>query len=162
MDFTVNWQPGPDEVMRAAYLGAKRQSRVHLVLPAVMVAVGLLYLRVGIIPLSIGLFAGAAVVPLALRWAVRRAVRRRLGYLRRPAIIHVTSDGYEARTDQITVAMRWSMFDRIDSTPDFWLLFVNKRFAACLPKRVFDDEQRRQLESLFAARQKTAADDGTR
>ncbi|GLW66084.1 hypothetical protein Arub01_43280 [Actinomadura rubrobrunea] len=163
MDFTVDCQPSPDEVMRAVCLGAKRQFRpLRLTLPTVMVAVGLLCLLVDAIALGIGMFAGAAVVPLALRWAVRWVARRQLGYLCRPTTVHVTSDSYEVRTDQSAVTMRWSLFDRIDSTPEFWLLFMNRQFAAFLPKRVFDDEQRRRLESLFAARQKTAADHGAR
>ncbi|MEU6039828.1 YcxB family protein [Actinomadura sp. NPDC047616] len=158
MDFTVDYQPSPDEVTRALGLGVNRQLRAfRLGLPAVLVLLGGACLLGDGASLGIGMFAGAVVAPFALGWAIRRMARRQVAYLCLPATVHVTSDGYEVRTDQSTTSMRWSLFGRIDSTPEFWLLFINRQFAAFLPKRAFDDDQRRELESLFAARQETTA-----
>ncbi|MER6949431.1 YcxB family protein [Nonomuraea sp. NPDC000554] len=133
----------------------KRQLKVsYLVLPVVLVVSGLVCILVDSIGLGVGMFAGAVVFPLALTWSIGRVARRQLTYLCVPTTIRVTGDGYECRTEQSTMTMRWSLFGRIVIGPEFWLFYVNKQCAAFLPRRAFDGEQQAELDAFLRSRQK--------
>ncbi|WP_431899091.1 YcxB family protein [Nonomuraea sp. bgisy101] len=151
VDFTLSYQPTPDEVSRALYQGVRRQlKRVYLALPAVLAASGLVCIVVGGVSIGIGMLAGAVVFPFVLSLSIRRIAKRQLTYLCVPTTLQVTDDGYETRTDQSTVTARWSLFGRIESTPEFWLLFVNNQCTGFLPRRAFTGEQQAELDELFA------------
>ncbi|WP_106399511.1 YcxB family protein [Actinocorallia populi] len=153
VDFTVRYQPTPDDVVRAAQHGLKRQLRtVRLVLPAVLVASGTVCVLVGAVSTGVGMFAGAVVAPFAMSWGVRRTARRQLTYICVPTTIRVTDDGYECRTDQSATTVRWSMFGQIVSTPESWLFFVDGHWNGFLPRCAFDGGQQAELDDFFAAR----------
>jgi hypothetical protein len=107
--------------------------------------------------MGIGMLVAAVVAPFAATWSIRRIARRQLTYLCVPTTLQVTSDGYECRTDQYTTTVQWSMFRQVVTTPEFWLFFVNRQFAAFLPKRAFDSEQQVELGGFLAARQNAEA-----
>jgi YcxB-like protein len=158
LDFTVSYRPTPDEVGRALRSGLMRQLKLfYVALVVILVVCGLVCLQVGVVPVGIGMLVAAIVAPLTGPLAIRRLVARRLTYLCEPATVRVTSDGYEVRTDQHTTSVKWSMFSQVVTTPEFWLLYTNKLFAAFLPKAAFDEEQRAQLDVLFAERHNTPA-----
>jgi hypothetical protein len=41
--------------------------------------------------------------------------------------------------------MQWSVFQEVVDTPEVWLFFTNRQFAAFLPKSAFDSDQRAGL-----------------
>ncbi|MFG2086459.1 MULTISPECIES: YcxB family protein [unclassified Spirillospora] len=156
MDITIRYEPSTDEVARALRLGLKRQLRVVylVVLPTVLVAAGLVCFLIGDVFIGVGMLVAAAAAPIAAiaaTRAIRRLAARQLTYLCVPTTLHVTDDGYETRTDQYTVKMTWSMFSRVETTPEFWLFFINRQIAAFLPKNAFDGEQQAELGGFFAA-----------
>ncbi|GAA2683864.1 hypothetical protein [Nonomuraea recticatena] len=74
MDFTVTYEPTPDEVARALAQVLKRQLRLtSLVLPSVLAVSGLVCLAVGSTGPGVGMLAGAVVFPLLLTWTIRRS-----------------------------------------------------------------------------------------
>ncbi|MFJ2028141.1 YcxB family protein [Streptosporangium sp. NPDC087985] len=158
VDFTVRYEPTPDEVTRALQQGFKRQLKVtYLALPSVLIASGLICILVDAVGMGIGMLVGAVVFPLVLTRSIRRTAKRQLTYLCVPTTLRVTSDGYEYRTDQSTTTVRWSLFGRVVTTPEFWLFFVNKQCTGFLPRRAFDSEQQTELDGFFAARQNAGA-----
>lgn len=153
MDFTISYQPTPDDVSRALQQGVMRQLKlVSLAVPLVLAASGLACLAVGAVGLGAGMLAGAVAFPLVLSMVIRRMAKRQLTYFCVPTTLRVTGDGYETRTDQSTTATRWSLFSRIETTPEFWLFFVNRQFTGFLPRRAFSDGQQAELDGLFAVR----------
>ncbi|WP_373319455.1 YcxB family protein [Rugosimonospora africana] len=44
------------------------------------------------------------------------------------------------------------MFDRVESTPEFWLLYRGRPFAAFLPRAAFDVSQQAAIDSIIASR----------
>jgi YcxB-like protein len=69
-----------------------------------------------------------------------------------PATVGVTEDGYEVRTELSTTTMRWAMFGRAESTPEFWLLYRDGLFLAFLPRAAFDEAQQAGIDNVLAAR----------
>ncbi|MFB4276455.1 YcxB family protein [Nonomuraea sp. MTCD27] len=158
MDFTVQYDPTPDEVVRAFEQGAKRQLRFfYRLLPSILVIAGVVCVLTGGRALGVGMFAGAVAFPFVLNWSIRRMSRRQVAYLCVPTTLHLTGDGYECRTEQITTTMRWSFFTEVVTGPEFWLLIVNKQPAAFLPRRAFTPEQQAELEAVLSATGKTGA-----
>ncbi|WP_214415353.1 YcxB family protein [Sphaerisporangium fuscum] len=156
MDIEVRYQPTPDEVARALQQGLRRQLKVtYLALPAVLTVSGIVCLLLGTVGMGMGMLAGAIVFPFALNLAIRRTGKRQLTYLCVPTTLRLTDDGYEFHTDRTTSTVQWSMFQRIVSTPEFWLLFVNKQCTGFLPRRAFDTGQQSELDTFFTAHQNT-------
>lgn len=154
VDFAVRYEPTPDEVARALKQGFRRQLKAtYRVLPPVLIVSGLVCILVGNVSLGVGMLVGAVVFPLIATWSIGRTAKRQLTYLCVPTTLRMTSDGYECRTDQSTTTMQWSLFGRVETTPEFWLFFVNKQCAGFLPRRAFDSEQQAELDGFFAARQ---------
>ncbi|WP_329088262.1 MULTISPECIES: YcxB family protein [unclassified Streptosporangium] len=154
VDFTVRYEPTPDEVARALQQGFKRQLKVtYLVLPSVLIVSGLVCILVDAVGLGVGMLVGAVVFPLVLTRSIGRTAKRQLTHLCVPTTLRMTSDGYECRTDRFTTTMQWSLFGRVETTPEFWLFFVNKQCTGFLPRRAFDSEQQAELDGFFAARQ---------
>ncbi|MGP4027884.1 YcxB family protein [Actinomadura sp. 3N407] len=152
MNITIKYEVSPDEVARALQLGIKRQLRaVYLVLPSVLVAAGIACFLIDAVILGIGMLVAAVAAPMAATRAVRRLATRQLTYLCVPTTVRVTDEGYESRTDQSTTMMKWSMFSRVETTPEFWLFFINRQIAAFLPKNAFDGEQQAELGGFLAA-----------
>jgi YcxB-like protein len=120
---------------------------------AILVAAGLVLILTDAAIMGVGMFVAAVAAPLAATWALRRVARRQLTYLCVPTTLRVTGDGYECRTDEYTTTMRWSMFSRIVTTPEFWLFFANSQVVAFLPKRAFDRGQQAELGDFLTARQ---------
>jgi fatty acid desaturase len=157
VDFTVDYQPSREEVAQALQQGVKLQFRVlFTVLIAVLAVCGLICVLLDGVGLGIAMFIGAAVSPFVMSWSLRHTGRRQLAFLCVPTTLHLTSDGYEVRTDQSTTTTRWSLFTRVVPTPQFWLFFVNRQFTGFLPRRAFTREQEAELDAFFAARQNTA------
>ncbi|GAA3696383.1 hypothetical protein GCM10022224_072530 [Nonomuraea antimicrobica] len=156
MNFTVDYEPTPDEVARALKLGLRRQLKVPIrTLIAVLLVLGALCLLLGNLGLGIGMLAGAVVFPFALTWSIRRTARRQLGYLCIPTTIHVTDDGIDSRTEQTTTSMRWSFFSQVVHDPEFWLFFVNRQLTGFLPRRAFTQEQQAQLDTVLTPSSRT-------
>ncbi|MEV0616458.1 YcxB family protein [Nonomuraea sp. NPDC050404] len=153
MDFTIRYEPAPDEVVRALRQSLKRQLvMVYRILPSVLVVSGLACIWADAVFLGVGMLVAALVAPSVATWALRRIAARQLTYMCVPTTIRVTNDGYECRTDQYSTTMQWSMFGEVATTPEFWLFFVNRQPAAFLPKRAFDSEQQAELNAFLAAR----------
>ncbi|SEG69369.1 YcxB-like protein [Thermomonospora echinospora] len=158
VDFTIEYELTPDEVGRALHRGLKLQLRaVRLAVPTILAVSGITCLLVDAIGLGVGMLAGAVLFPFVLAWSARRLAKRQLTYLCVPTTLRFTDDGYEYRTDQSATTMRWPLFGRVVSTPEFWLLFVGKQCSAFLPRRAFTSEQQAELDGFFAARQKAGA-----
>ncbi|MFA1543393.1 YcxB family protein [Actinomadura monticuli] len=154
MDITVRYQLTPDEIGRAAQRGLRSQlTAVYAVLVTVLVAGAAILFVLGETVLAVALLAGSVLGPLAGTWWMHRHVRRQLAHLCVPTTVQVTDDGYECRTDESTMAMRWSMFDSVVTTEEFWLLFVNGQPAAFLPKKAFDAAQRAEIAGFLATRE---------
>ncbi|GAA0576276.1 YcxB family protein [Actinomadura livida] len=158
MDITLQYEATPEEVARALHLGLRRQLRgVYIVLPAVLVVAAAGCFLGGSAIMGAGMLIAAVAAPMAATRAVRRLAMKQLTYLCVPTTVHVTDDGYETRTDQSTTAMKWSMFSRVEATPEFWLLYINRQIAGFLPKNAFDAAQRAALDAFFAAREDAKA-----
>ncbi|MEV6031325.1 YcxB family protein [Nonomuraea sp. NPDC052116] len=158
MDFTIRYEPAPDEVARALRQSLKRQlTAVYRFLPSVLVVAGLTCIWADAVFVGAGMLVAAAVAPFAATRAIRRLTARQLAYMCVPTTIRVTSEGYECRTEQYSTTMQWSMFGQVVTTPEFWLFFVNRQPAAFLPKRAFNSEQQAELIDFLAARQNAGA-----
>lgn len=158
MDITLQYEATPEEVARALHLGLRRQLRIlYVALWSVLAVAGTVCFLVGSVIMGAGMLVAAVAGPMAATWAVRRIARKQLDYLCVPTTLRVTDDGYETRTDQSTTMMKWSMFSRVEATPEFWLLFVNRQIAAFLPRSAFDGAQRAELDGFLAARENTKA-----
>ncbi|MFC4063040.1 YcxB family protein [Planomonospora corallina] len=143
---------------RALGQGARQQLKIHyLVSSSILIASGLVCILVDAPYMGTVLLVAAVVSPLLVTWSLRRTGRRQLTYLCVPTILRMTDDGYEARTDQSTTTMRWSLFGRIVAGPEFWLFFVNKQFTGFLPRRAFSTEQQAEFDGFLAAREHTRA-----
>lgn len=154
VDFTVRYEPSPDEVARALDQGLTRQLRtLYVALPVALAGAGVACLLAGAVGLGVGLMVGAVAFPPALKWTARRMARRQLAYICVPTTLRVADDGYACVTDQSTTTVQWSMFTRIDGTPEFWLFFIGNQWSGFLPRRAFDGEQQAALDGLFAARE---------
>ncbi len=156
LDFTVRYEPTPDEVARALGQGIRQQLKIaYLALPSVLIASGLGCVLIGSTSTGVAMLVGAVVFPLVLTWSIRRTGKRQLAHLCVPTTLRLTGDGYECRTDQSATTMRWSLFGRIVTGPEFWLFFVNRQFAGFLPRRAFSSEQQTELDDFIASRQNT-------
>ncbi|GAA3000456.1 YcxB family protein [Streptosporangium longisporum] len=154
MDFTVTYEPTPDEVARALEQGVRQQLRTtYLILPLVLVASGLICILVDATYTGTLMLVLAVVFPFVLNWSIRRTGKRQLTYLCVPTTIRLTDDGYEARSDHFTSATQWSLFGRIVTGPEFWLFFVNKQFTGFLSRRAFNGEQQAEFDAFLASRQ---------
>jgi hypothetical protein len=153
VDFTVTYEPTPDEVARALAQVLKRQLRLtSLVLPSVLAVSGLVCLAVGSTGPGVGMLAGAVVFPLLLTWSIRRSARRQLAHLCVPTVIRMTTDGYECRTEQSSTSMKWSLFGKIVTGPEFWLFYAKKQCMGFLPRRAFDSGQQAEFDAFISSR----------
>ncbi|SEG80107.1 YcxB-like protein [Nonomuraea solani] len=154
MDFTVDYRPTPDEVMRAFEQALKRRLKVFLwLLPTLPAALGIISLLLSTSSaVGIGLLVTAALTPFVATWSLRRTARPQIDHLCVPGTLHMTDDHYEWRTEQVTTTMRWSLFDEIVTGPEFWLLFIKRQPAAFLPRRAFSPEQQAELDARLSAR----------
>jgi hypothetical protein len=152
MDFTVTYEPTPDEVARALRLGVRRQLRVfYWALPAVLVVAGAVCVLVDSTSMGIAMLVAAVVAPFAGGWSIRRLARKQLGHMCVPTVLRFTSEGYEYRTEQSATSLQWSLFSQVMAGPEFWLFFINKQFAAFLPRRAFDPAQQAELDAFLAS-----------
>ncbi len=153
VDFTVRYEPTPDEVARAFVQGVRQQLKIaYLVLPSVLIVSGLVCVLVEATYVGVAMLVGALVFPLALAGSIRRTGKRQLAYLCVPTTLRVTDDGYECRTDKSTIMLQWTLFGRIVTGSEFWLFFVGRQFTGFLPRRAFNSEQQAQLDGLLASR----------
>ncbi|MFA1548755.1 YcxB family protein [Actinomadura chokoriensis] len=153
MDITVRYEPAPEEVVRAVQRGLRGQlAALYAVLVSVLVAGAVVLFLLGDPTMAIALLVASVLGPLAGSWWLRRRLRKQLAFLSVPTTVRVMDDGYECRTDESTTAMRWSMFSDVVTTPEFWLLFVNKQPVAFLPKAAFDAAQQAEIAGFLAAR----------
>ncbi|MCF6473745.1 YcxB family protein [Nonomuraea sp. MG754425] len=151
MNFSVDYEPTPDEVARAMEQALKHQLRVVIWLfPTVLAVLGAIFLLLDVIGVGSGLLVAAVVVPFVMGWSLRRSVRKQLSHLCVPTTISVTDDGYESRSEQLTTSMRWSLFSKVVNTPEFWLFYVNNQTTGFLPRRAFSPEQQSQLDTVLA------------
>ncbi|MEV1173761.1 YcxB family protein [Nonomuraea sp. NPDC049784] len=151
MDIKASCELTPDEVIRAFKAGSKRRLLfMYLALPLVLTVWGFASFLFDDPALGVGLIAGAIAFPLVLRFLVRRNITRQLKHFCLPSTIRVTDDGYEHHTDQYNTTMRWSMFERTITGPEFWLFYVNKQCVAFLPRRAFDATQQAEIDKLLA------------
>ncbi|TMQ93676.1 YcxB family protein [Actinomadura soli] len=149
---TVSYEPAPDEVARAFFLGLRRQLAVtYTVVVAFLIGATIFCFSVGKPWVGSALLVSTVAAPLGSAWWLRRRLRTMLAHLCVPTTMRLTADGYECRTDQSTTAMRWSMFSGIVTTGEFWLLFLNRQPAAFLPKSAFDAEQQARIAGFLAA-----------
>ncbi|WP_433436118.1 YcxB family protein [Nonomuraea sp. CA-141351] len=155
VDFTVRYEPTPDEVARALGQGVRQQLKIaYRALPVVLVVSGLVCILLDATSIGIGMLIGAVVFPLVLTWSIRRTGKRQLAYLCVPTTLRITDEGYEFRTDQSTTTVQWSLFGRIVTGTEFWLFFVGRQFMGFLPRRAFSSEQQAELDGLLASRQR--------
>jgi hypothetical protein len=153
VDITVTYEPTPDEVVRAFTRALKRQlTALYAVLVSALLVGSAVFFVTGELKLGIALLVSSVLAPLAGNWWIRKRARQQLAFLCVPTTLRVTGDGYEARTDQSTTMMRWSMLSDVTATPEFWLLFVNRQPAAFLPKTAFDEAQRAEIDRFLATR----------
>ncbi|MQY08952.1 YcxB family protein [Actinomadura macrotermitis] len=153
MDITVRYEPTSDEVVRAFSLGLRRQLvTLYAVLVGVLLVAAAVLFAIGVLPMAVAMLISSVLAPPAGHWWMRRRARQRLAFLCVPTTVRVTDDGYECRTDESTMAMRWSMLSGITATPEFWLLSVNRQPAAFLPKAAFDEEQQAEIDGFLATR----------
>ncbi|MEV0827915.1 YcxB family protein [Nonomuraea rubra] len=151
MDFTVEYEPTPGEVVRGLERALKHQLKALIWLfPAFLVVFGVVFLLLGNIGIGVGLLVAAIVVPFVIPWSLRRTARKQIPYLCVPTTLHVTDDGYESRSEKLTTDVRWSLFSRVVVTPEFWLFFVNKQATGFLPRNAFTPEQQAQLDARLA------------
>ncbi|NJP98312.1 YcxB family protein [Nonomuraea sp. FMUSA5-5] len=151
MDFTVEYEPTPDQVVGAIERALKHQIKALLWLfPAFLAVAGAVFLLLGTIGLGLGLLVAAAVVPFVMPWSLRRAARKQVPHLCVPTTLHVTDDGYESRSEKLTTSARWSLFSRVVATPDFWLFFVNNQATGFLPRNAFTPEQQAELDARLS------------
>ena len=149
----MEYRLSPAEVTRAFKRGMRRQIRlVRWGMPAILLAGAAICASVHVVAASAGLAAGAVAAPIAAAWAYRRLFSRMAALLCAPATVRVTGDEYEVRTELSTVTVRWAMFGRVESTPEFWLLYRGRSFAAFLPRAAFDDAQQAGIDSIIASR----------
>ncbi|WP_436758269.1 YcxB family protein [Streptosporangium sp. V21-05] len=156
MDVAVSYEPTLDEVARALGQGIRQQLKIaYLALPSVLIASGLGCVLIGSTSTGVAMLVGAVAFPLVLTWSIRRTGRRRLAHLCVPTTLRLTGDGYECHTDQATTTMRWSLFGRIVTGPEFWLFFVNRQFTGFLPRRAFSGGQQAEFDDFIASRRNT-------
>lgn len=149
----MEYQLSPGEVTRAFKRGLRRGIRLlRWGMPAFLLAAAAICASVGAYAATAGMTAGAIAGPIAGAWAYRRLFRRMAVLLRAPATLRVTGDGYEVRTELSTVALQWAIFGRVESTPEFWLFYRGRLFAAFLPRAAFDDAQQAAIDNIVASR----------
>lgn len=153
MDITVEYEPAPDEVARAFQRGLRSQlNAIYAVVASVLVAGAVVCFAVGNAGLAIALLVGSVLGPLAGSFWLRRRVRHQFAFLCVPTTVRITDDGYECRTDVSRTMMRWSMFSKVMTTEEFWLLYQSRYPAAFLPKIAFDAAQQAEISGLLSAR----------
>ncbi|MFI7615887.1 YcxB family protein [Nonomuraea terrae] len=154
MDFTVEYQPTPDEVVRAFEQGAKHQlRRLSVLLTSLMVVAGVMCVLIEARSVGIALFVSAVACPFVMTWSLRRTARRQFAHLCVPTTLRFTADGYETRTDEQTMSVRWSFFQRVVTGEEFWLFFKdNNQFTGFLPKRAFTTEQQAEIDAVLGSR----------
>lgn len=153
MDITIRYEPAPDEVARAFQRGLRSQlNAIYAVVASVLVAGAAVCFAVGDAGLAIALLVGSVLGPLAGSFWLRRRVRHQFAFLCVPTTVRITDDGYECHTDTSTTMMRWSMFSKVMTTEEFWLLYQSKYPAAFLPKGAFDAAQQSEIDGLLSAR----------
>lgn len=161
VDITVKYEPTTDEVVRAFSQGLRRQlTAVYAVLVAVLIVGASVMFVTNNPAMGIGMLVASVLGPLAGNWWLRKRARQQLSFLCVPTTVRVTDDGYDCRTDESTTTMRWTMFSNVISTPEFWLLFVNKQPAAFLPRAAFDAAQQAEIDGFLAARGSVGVGDG--
>ncbi|MGH3241092.1 MAG: YcxB family protein [Spirillospora sp.] len=148
---TVSYEPAPDEAARAFFLGLRRQLAVTYAAVVVFLVGGTIAcFAAGMAWLGVALLVSTAAAPFGSAWWLRRRLRKMLAHLCVPTTIRLTADGYEYQTEKSATVMRWSMFSNVLTTPDFWLLYLNRQPAAFLPKSAFDAEQQAQITGFLA------------
>ncbi|GAA4913635.1 hypothetical protein HD597_010506 [Nonomuraea thailandensis] len=151
MDFTVEYEPSPGEVVRALEQALKHQLKALIWLfPAFLVVFGAVFLLLGNIGIGLGMLVAAIVVPFVIPWSLRRAARKQVPFICVPTTLHVTDEGYESRSEKLTTQARWSLFSRVVVTPEFWLFFANKQATGFLPRKAFTPAQQAQLDARLA------------
>jgi small-conductance mechanosensitive channel len=153
VDITVNYQPAPDEVARAFRRGLRSQlNAIYAVTASVLIAGAVVCFAVGDAGLGIALLVASVLGPLAGTWWLRRRVGHQFAFLCVPTTVRITDDGYECRTDASTTMMRWSMFSKVTTTEEFWLLYQSGYPAAFLAKAAFDAAQQTHIDGLLNTR----------
>nr|WP_311132164.1 YcxB family protein [Nonomuraea gerenzanensis] len=122
-----------------------------MLFPAFLVVSGIVFLLLDLYSVGIGMLVAAVVVPFVVPWSLRRAVRKQVPHICVPTTLHVTDEGYETRSAQLTMELRWSLFSRVIPTPEFWLFFINKQASGFLPRSAFTPEQQAQLDARLSA-----------
>ncbi|WP_146615800.1 YcxB family protein [Nonomuraea aridisoli] len=141
-------------MVRAVQQGAKQQlTPIAQLLPAILVVGGVICVLADSRGAGYGMFVAAVITPFVLTWSLRRTARRQFAYLCVPTTLHFTADGYEVRTAQQTMSLRWSFLDRVVTGEEFWLFFKGKKqFTGFLPRRAFTPEQQAALDAVLGAK----------
>ncbi|TYB59074.1 YcxB family protein, partial [Nonomuraea sp. PA05] len=151
MDFTVEYEPTPDEVERALSQALRHQLKfLFTMFPIFLVVFGLIFLLLDVNSVGYGMLVAAIVVPFVLPWSLRRSARKQVSLICVPTTLHLTDEGYRIRSEKLGQEMRWSLFSHVVATPEFWLFFVNKQASGFLPRSAFTPEQQAQLEARLS------------
>jgi hypothetical protein len=94
------------------------------------------------------LLAAFAIAFVTVR-APRIAVKTQADRLCVPCTIRINDEGYELQRAQDFHRYQWSMFQRIQTTEEFWLLYLNKRSAVIVPRRAFEARQQAEIDHLL-------------
>jgi hypothetical protein len=82
--------------------------------------------------------------------APRIAVKMQAGRLCVPCTVRINDEGYELQRAQDFHRFQWPMFQRIITTEEFWLLYLNKWSAVIVPRRAFDAGQQAEIDDHLA------------
>lgn len=99
-----------------------------------------------------GIVLAAFAVGVFALWPVRL---RRILEVFRPLMalqtkVTVDGNGWQFEDAARAATWKWSAFQKLMTTDEFWLLFVAPRTALIVPKRPFTAEQRTEVEALIA------------
>jgi hypothetical protein len=101
----------------------------------------------GIILIAIGVVL-IVEIPVLL-WL---RVYRNRNVLLSEAEVTLTSEGFERRTDIITISLTWDKLERIHELNDMWVFVANRLAGFGVAKRVLSRDQQAELAAFIEAR----------
>lgn len=101
--------------------------------------------------LSVVVVVGSALLPLILRWQLRRTYAETPN-LQGPQVYQFSDGGLSMSAGAGTTTLGWDSFVEVIETKEFFLFYYSKRGAFYLPKHATGDEaQRTALRDLLRA-----------
>ena len=91
----------------------------------------------GVVLGALGLFLAARLPQLTARIAIRLA--KRAGFLV-PQTYTITTDAFQARSERGSTSTNWHAVQRVERSNDRLFVFIAKRVAYIVPRRVFADD----------------------